>query len=320
MSDTDIINSNEPPSQFGKGILFVCAAAVLFSFKAIFVKLAYRYNVDVTTLIALRMLFALPFYLAVLWSINFRKQTPDISSRLLLKIGILGCFSFYVAAFLDLQGLQYISVNLGRLIIYLYPTLVIIISALFYKRRFTLQQAFCIAIAYIGISVVFLQDFTLGNDRSIETPFASLPPVLWGSLLTFGASLAFAIYIAGSETIIKKVGSKQFTAIAMIAASFAISMHFLLTNSLSDLIQPVPVYLLAAAIAFFSTVLPSFLMSEGIQHIGSNQAGLMGSIGPVSTLLFGYLILGEAMTLWHVVGMAIILFSVYLLSRQKTQS
>lgn len=300
------------------GFLLVCAAAVLFSFKAIFIKLAYRYDVDATTLMTLRMLFALPFYLAVFWAIKVRQKADNITPGLLLKIAILGCFSFYVAAFLDLQGLQYISVNLGRLIIYLYPTLVILISALFYQRKVTLKQLLCIAIAYLGIAVVFIQDFSLDHDETTITPIASLPPVVWGSLLTFGAALAFAIYIAGSQTVISKVGSKQFTAIAMIAASIAIGIHFLIAMPLTSLIQPMPVYILSAAIAFFSTVLPSFLMSEGIKHIGSNQAGVIGSLGPVSTLFFGFLILGEAITIWHIVGMSIILFSVYLLSRQQS--
>ncbi len=316
MTNTQRIDTANSAAELKKGFLLVCAAAVLFSFKAIFIKLAYRYGVDATTLMALRMLFSLPFYLVVFWAIKVRGNATKIGSGLLMKIAILGCFSFYVAAFLDLQGLQYISVNLGRLIIYLYPTLVILISALFYHRKVTLKQILCIAIAYIGIAVVFLQDFNLTNDEHVITPFITLPPVVWGSLLTFGAALAFAIYIAGSETVIRKVGSKQFTAIAMIAASIAIGIHFLLAKPLSSLIQPLPVYFLSAAIAVFSTVLPSFLMSEGIKYIGSNQAGVIGSIGPVSTLFFGFLILGEAMTRWHVVGMAIILLSVYLLSRQ----
>lgn len=310
-------NSNDSEAaQTGVGYLLVITAAVMFSVKAVFIKLAYRYQVDPTTLMTLRMLISAPIYAFILWRVG-ASQGLNYPKKTWLQIALLGLCGYYIASYLDLCGLQYISANLERLIIYLYPTMVIIISALVFKRYISRGQIVCMLLAYAGVAMVFSTDVSVAGSLADPALFSEIGI---GTLLTLGSALAFSIYIAGSENPIRAVGSRAFTAIAMLAASVGIVLQFAFTHELEDLYQPGAVYALAAAIAFFSTVVPTLLMSEGINQIGANRAGLFGFIGPVATLLTAHLVLEEVITTLHIVAMLIILLSMFALTRlsQKT--
>ncbi|MCK7597090.1 DMT family transporter [Microbulbifer sp. CAU 1566] len=294
------------------GFLLALGAAALFSIKAIFVKLAYRHGVDVETFIFLRMALALPFYLAILALLHKQGQWRPVSRRNLILTIALGLCSYYLASFLDLQGLRYISANFERLIIYLYPTLVLILGWLFLGKGVSMRQVLCILGAYVGILVIYWQDqnFTTGV---LPPQWVSLDAISWGALLTFGSALSFSLYVAFSEQVIKTLGSRQFTALAMMAASAAIALHFTIQGDWSRLQQPWQVYSYALVVAFVCTVIPSLMMSAAIQQIGSASTGAIGTSGPVVTLVAAALVLGEPFSAIHLLGMAIIIGSLVLL-------
>lgn len=294
------------------GYLLALGAAALFSIKAIFIKLAYRYQVDVDTFILLRMLLALPFYLAILAQLKKRGEWHRVGRKNALLCLSLGICAYYVASFLDLQGLRYISANFERLIIYLYPTLVLFLGWTFLGRRVSRRQLLCVLGAYSGILLIFWQDqhFSTG----VPTPeWVDLSPTSWGALLTFAGALSFSIYVTFSENVIRALGSRQFTAIAMLAASGAICLHFLLKGDWSRLAQPWQVYGYALCLAFLCTVIPSLMMSAAIQKIGSATTGALGTTGPIVTLLAAGWVLGEPVGNIHVAGMGIIIGSLLLM-------
>ncbi|MBY6189664.1 DMT family transporter [Microbulbifer agarilyticus] len=312
-----MIQSNQQSTQgISAGLLMALGAAALFALKAIFVKLAYRYGVDVETFILLRMVFALPFYLAIAIYIASSKNWTPMSGNDWVKVIALGVCSYYLASYLDLQGLRYISANFARLVLYLYPTLVLLLGFLFLGRRPSKREIICVAGAYCGIFMIYWQDqgFSTGTPVPAWVP---VTPLSWGALLAFASALCFATYVTFSEGIIRRLGSQQFTALAMLAASVAIMGHFSIQGDFSRLLQPWPVYAYALTVAFVCTVLPTLLLNAAIEHIGSTRTGAISSIGPVFTLFTAAWILGEPFGAYHLVGMAIIIGSLSLLRKKR---
>jgi len=296
------------------GFFLAFAAAGLFSLKAIFIKLAYRYGVDVETFILLRMLLALPFYLAIVALLKRGGAWRPVPPRLLLQTAVLGLFSYYLASFLDLQGLRYINANFERLILYLYPTFVLLMSWLLLRKPPGTRQLLCILGAYAGILLIYWQDSAFGTDTAAPA-WVPLSAIAWGTLLTAAAALSFAIYVTFSAGAIGRLGSRQFTALAMMAASIAIAVHFTLQGDWARLSQPRPVYAYALTVAFACTVVPSLMMSAAIERIGPAATGAVGTSGPVITLIAATLVLGEPFTLYHLVGMTVIIGSLMLLKK-----
>ncbi|WGL16787.1 DMT family transporter [Microbulbifer bruguierae] len=312
-----------PPSPstplWHNGYVLAFGSAALFSIKAIFIKLAYRYGVDVDTFILLRMSLALPFYLAIIFTLHRSDHWQPVTQRTLLQVVVLGLCSYYLASYLDLQGLRYISANFERLIIYLYPTLVLFLGWAFLGRRISMRQSLCILCAYGGILLIFWQD--QGFTTGVATPgWVNLSPLSWGALLTFGSALSFAIYVAFSENVIRTLGSRQFTALAMIAASAAIALHVLTRGDLSRLQQPWPVYGYALTVAFVCTVMPSLMMSAAIQKIGSATTGAIGTTGPIVTLLSAAWVLGEPFGVMHLIGMGVIIASLLMMKKPAAKT
>ena len=288
------------------GSLLVALAAIGFSAKAILVKLAYLHPVDAVTLLALRMAFALPFFLLMgIWG------RPTHSQE---KLGIangaavagLGWLGYYLASLLDFWGLEYISAGLERLVLFLYPTLVVIFSGLFLGQPIRRKEIAALVLSYAGIGLVFRQQVSSGQ-----------PGMLLGAGLVFGSTVAYAAYLMGSQRIIQKLGARRFTAYAMTAACMACLAQFALTHPLSALKLETPVYVLALGMAVFSTVLPALLLSIGIQRIGASRASLISGIGPVATLALAYAVLGEVMGLDQLLGSLLVLAGVLVVNLEK---
>lgn len=283
------------------GSLFAALAAFGFSAKAILVKLAYLHPVDAVTLLALRMAFALPFFLLMAaWG---RKPAGGLAPADAAAVAGLGLLGYYLASFLDFWGLEFISAGLERLILFLYPTLVVVFSAWFLRRPVRRPEVFALALSYLGIGLVFFQQLSLGQ-----------PGFLAGAGLVFGSTVAYSAYLLGSHGLIAKLGARRFTAYAMSAACFACLLQFTLTHPLSALSLPRPVYGLALLMAVFSTVLPSLLLSMGIQRIGASRTALIGSLGPVATIALAYVFLGEVMGPLQWLGSLLVLAGVLAVS------
>lgn len=286
------------------GALLAAVAAVGFSGKAILIKLAYFYPVDAVTLLALRMLMSLPFFLIMAL---LSGRNPGLSMErgdwgAILGLGFLG---YYLASYLDFLGLQYISAGLERLILFLYPTMVLAISALVLKLPVTRLHVAALALSYGGIVLVFADNVRLAGNAA-ETAL--------GSLLVFGSALSYAIYLVWGGQVITRLGSVRFTAYAMTVASVLCIVQFALTHPWSALVLPAPVYGYGFLMAVLSTVLPVWATSEGIRRIGASRAALVGAIGPVSTIFLANLFLDEPITAPQLAGAGLVLAGVLLLS------
>jgi drug/metabolite transporter (DMT)-like permease len=299
---------SSPSTHLGQatGVLLTALAAIGFSAKAILVKLAYQHAVDAVTLLALRMAFALPFFLLIGWwgrPASSHAKLGLFDGFVVVGLGFLG---YYLASFLDFWGLQYISAGLERLILFLYPTLVVVFSWLLLRRPIKTSETIALVLSYAGIGLVFWQQVSVSQ------------PGLWlGAGLVFGSTVAYAAYLMGSQQAIAKLGAKRFTAYAMTVASLACLAQFGLTHPLSALELPARVYGLALGMAVFSTVLPSLFLAMGIQRIGVNQAALIGSLGPVATLGLAYRVLDEVMGMEQWLGSALVLAGVLVVSVGK---
>lgn len=284
------------------GVVFALLAAVGFSAKAILVKLAYLHSVDAITLLALRMVFSVPFFIGVAVWVRRQHAAPLNMHDRLLVLG-LGLIGYYCSSFLDFLGLQYISAGLERLILFLYPTMTVILSALLYKRAIGRKVIAAMALCYAGIALVFLHDVGAKEGS-----------VVLGASLVFASTLSYSIYLVGAGHAIARIGTLRFTAYAMLVASAASLLQFGVMRPLSALDLPLRVYELSLAMAIFSTVLPVFLLSFAIRRIGSGSASLIGSIGPVSTIYMAYVILGEHISLLQIAGSSLVLAGVLVIS------
>lgn len=295
------------PSPAALGILLAALAAIGFSAKAILVKLAYVDAVDPITLLALRMLFSAPFFLAVaVWRRNDDDAQP-LAGKDYGAILVLGLVGYYLSSLFDFMGLQYISAGLERLILFLYPTLVVILSALFLQRPFGRREIGALALSYAGIALVLMHDLKLqGGDE-----------LMLGAALVFASTLTYASYLVGIGAVVARLGVMRLTAWAMLVASAATLLQFALTHPWSALVLPARVYGLAVAMAVFSTVLPVFMLSASIRLIGAGHTALVGSIGPVATIFMAYLFLGEPVSAQQIAGAALVLAGVLVISVWK---
>ncbi len=284
------------------GILCILAGTFCFASKGILIKLAYGYGITAIPLLSLRMLFALPFYgFTALWLAH--KSLPALEKGDLGKIAALGLLSYYLSSLLDFKGLEYISAGLERLILYIYPTLVLLLLAVWKKAPITRRVKLALAIAYAGMLLVFVNDLRLTQAVNLT---------LVGAGLVLLSTIAFALFVVLAGEMIKKVGASRFTAYAMLAACTGVLAHGATFGDISDLQQPRQVYLLALGLAFFCTVIPSFLMNTGIGLIGSGTAAVLGSVGPIITLFLGALVLGEHLGVIQLLGAALVIGGVSL--------
>ena len=302
---TDSAISSAAHRQFLIGLAIGICGAILFSAKAIVAKLIYRYQVDAVTLIAFRMLFALPFFAAIaLW--KARTEAP-LTGREKGQIVLLGLLGYYLSSFLDFLGLQHITAGLERLILFLTPSFVLLISVIFLKKKISALEWAALGISYSGTVLVFVHDARLGGAN-----------VVLGSLFVLGSALSYASYLLLSGELVKRVGAMRLVAYAMCVSSVACILQFFLLRPSTMLVQPSAVYGLSAINAFFCTVLPVFLTMTAVQRIGAATASQAGMIGPVSILFLAALILGEPITAIQVAGTVLVLCGIYLLSKKKS--
>jgi drug/metabolite transporter (DMT)-like permease len=295
-------------SYFIGGIFIALAGAICFSTKAIFVKLAYRdTSIDAVSLLALRMLFSLPFFLISAFLSSQKTENIKFTTSQWIAVAFIGCLGYYISSLLDFLGLQYVSAGIERLILFIYPTLVLLISFLFYKVRINIFQWLAIAITYAGLLLAFWGEAHFDTDNH---------DFLKGSILIFACAITYAIYIVGSGRLIPAVGASKFNSYAMSFACVAVIIHFLVVNDNSLLALQNNVYYYSLAMALIGTVVPSYLVTQGIKRIGSENAAIVGSVGPVSTIIQAFIFLHEPIVLLQIIGTGFILFGIFMISRK----
>lgn len=296
------------PMPRGGGIALAMCGAVAFSGKAIIVKVAYRYEVDAITLLMLRMLFALPFFAFIAWWTSRPRKgraAVPLTRQDVLGVLWLGITGYYLASFLDFAGLQYISASLERLILYLNPTLVLLLGWALYGRRILPRQAWGMLLSYGGVVLVFGHEVSfVGGDVPL------------GAMLVFLSAVSYAIYLAYSGELVQRLGSLRLVGLATTVACVLCIAQFLLKRPLSVLAElPPEVWWLSALNATACTVVPVLLVMMAIERIGASMAAQVGMVGPMSTIAMGVLLLGEPLTPWIIAGTVLVLGGVYVVSR-----
>jgi drug/metabolite transporter (DMT)-like permease len=274
----------------------------LFSAKAIVVKLCYRHGADTETVLALRMLLSLPFFwTAVWWYTTTRRPTP-LQGKDLTSMLLLGFVGYYLASYFDFLGLKYVSVGLERIILYLNPTLVLVISALALKKRIETRQWLAMAVAYAGVILVFLHDVRLEGQRAVL-----------GSSLVFLGAVAYAVYLILAGEMVKRVGSIRLVAYASASATFCCVLQALVWNPQGLVSQSPAVYGLSLVNASLCTFVPMLLMMTAVNRVGSGMAAQAGVVGPVATVFLGWCFLGEGIGPLQLLGVVVVLVSVGML-------
>ena len=288
------------------GTLFALAGTVSFAFRPVLIKLGYAAApVSATTLLFLRMSLSLPFFAAVAW---WLRNEPAISRKDWVGIIGLGFLGYYLASLLDFLGLQYVPAGLGRLIMFLYPTLVVILSALFLGKRPTARELAALAVTYAGIALVLSHKLGASPEHRL---------FLLGAALIFGSAMCYAVYLVTGSQLIRRVGSMRFTAYTMMISTAPAVVQFALLEGPSALDLPGVVWIYAALLASACTVLPVFLVAEALKRIGANHFALIGALGPVTTVLADFVLLEGSLTALQLAGGALVIGGVLLVTLKK---
>lgn len=287
----------------------VFTGALCFSAKAVFVKLAYRYEVDSISLLTLRMLFSLPLFLLLAWW-SLRKKTSSYAlptKKDWWYIAGLGILGYYLASMFDFLGLQYIGASLERLILFVYPTIVLILSALFFRQPILPDQYIALGLTYGGVALAFIGGIEINDNHQL---------FLGGGLILLSAFI-YACYLIGSGRLLPRIGTLRFTSYAMMAACGGVLIHHGLLYQWRLFHFAPEVYQLSLIMAVLSTVLPAFMISEGIRLIGAGNAAIIGSVGPISTIILAYLFLDERLMTVQWIGAALVISGVLWISLRK---
>ncbi len=292
------------------GILLGAGGVIAFSIRPVLIKLAYAYVTDPVTLLALRMIFSLPFFIAAaVWAAR-REGARPLRPRDWIIVAALGSIGYYLASFLDFLGLQYVGAGLGRLILFLYPTMVLLLSFVFLRKAPTRRELLALVICYTGVA--FILSNRLGGE-SIEGRL-----YLLGVLFIFGSALSYAIYLVAGSQMVKRVGSMRFTAYTMIISTLPAVAQFFVMEPLAALRLPAAVWVYAIVMATFSTVLPVFLQAEALKRIGASHFALLGALGPLSTALLSVVGLEERFGPLQSLGAALVIAGVLLVSVKRS--
>lgn len=292
--------SSHTEANIRNGLLLALLASFMFSLKPIIIKEAYSAGASSETLMVLRMWFSLPFYLVMLFIQRHQLMKNIRYVPAVIAIGFIG---YFLSSYLDLLALETISAQAERIILYAYPSLVVLIKSIYDRKMPDTKMIFALSIVYAGILLLLPGELNLTGSPA-------------GIFLMLTCALTFATYVLLSKPMIENMGVGVFTSTAMVASCLFTQFHFI-NIELTDVSRLSNfVYVLALALAFFSTVIPSYAMSAAISMIGSERAAITGTTGPVFTVILAAIILGEAISLFHLAGLSLVVAGVLLLSKK----
>lgn len=291
------------------GFLITLIGSILFSTKAIIVKVAFaNTSMDAITLLMLRMTFSLPFYVGAIWFAR-QEALPPLTTRQWLVVIGLGLFGYYLSSMFDFIGLQYVTAGLERLILFLYPTFAVLINTFVFKQPVIRTQKIALMLTYTGIGIAYLGELNIDINN---------PNFLWGSFLIFLCSITYSIYIVGSGRMIPTVGATRFTAYAMLASTAGVFAHFLFRGGTWQVVKEATSHVgYGLLLAIVATVLPTFMMSNGMKRIGSNNVAIISAVGPVSTIIQAHFILGEKIFPAQIFGTLLVIIGVILIGWKR---
>jgi drug/metabolite transporter (DMT)-like permease len=297
-------------NRYTVGLLFTLLGAFLFSSKGVLAKWMMPLGADPLDILGLRMAFAVPIYIGLVVFQAKRNQKQELSKRKKpltmrqwIKVLLLGFIGYYLSSMLDFHGLRYVSAGLERMIIFLYPSFVLVLSVLIGKEHFSRRNFLALCCSYVGIALVYMGDTDLDPERG-----------LYGSLLILTAAFIFAIFLIIGEGLIKEIGPARFTNYGMIVAGFLVLVHFYVMGHQFDFVFKV--YLAGFVLGVFGTVIPSYCMNQGISILGSSRASILSTFGPISTLVLGVLVLKESFGTLEIVGITFVISAGFFVKRK----
>ena len=293
-------------NKFISGILIGILGIVLFSSKAVMVKLAYKYQVDALSLLLLRMVFSFPFYLVIAIMYGRKKNQDVIFKTDYYWLAFFGIVGYYLSSYFDFVGLVYIKASLERIILFLYPTIIIVFNRLFLKKPINTTQALAIFLTYIGIVITFWGEVVISGSNTYI-----------GGFFILLCAITYATYLVGSGWLIPKFGVVKFTSYAMLISCICVFFHFGIFSKIDIFSLQWQVYVLGFLIAIFATVIPSFLVSEAINRINSSNFAVIAGFGPISTIILAGIFLNEMLTLLKLFGALVVIFGILLVSLKK---
>lgn len=293
------------------GFLLSIGGAILFSTKAIWVKLAFKNTgVDALTLLSLRMLLALPFYLIAAWIAGKKQSATPLSKKEWGWIITLGVLGYYLSSLFDFIGLQYISAGLERLILFLYPTFAVLLNTWLFKNTISRIQIIALFITYAGIGIAYYAE--LGTIQHNDQFY-------FGSFMVFLCAVTYSFYLVGTGKMVVRAGATRYTAYAMLSATAGVFIHFLLQQKWQEVQMSAQLWYYGIALAIIATVIPSFMISSGMKKIGSNNVSIITSIGPVSTIIQAAIFLNEPILMAQIIGTLLVIVGVVLIGWQTTR-
>jgi drug/metabolite transporter (DMT)-like permease len=250
------------------------------------------------------MAFSLPFFLA---GIYFQKEKLVLGKTIYFQILFLGILGYYFASIFDFYGLEYVSAGVERVILFTYPTMVVILNFFIFKKPLHKKEIIALILTYGGILSIFVGgNFFIDRDK------------LYGVIWIFLAAITYAGYLVGSGNLIPLVGASLYTSLAMSIAAISVLIHYILQYPVHQLFnQSIKIYILSFSMAILSTVIPVFLLSQGIKRIGSQKTAIISSLGPVSTLYLANIFLGEVVSSSEIIGTIVLISGVLLISTSK---
>ncbi|AXF85365.1 hypothetical protein DTO96_101095 [Ephemeroptericola cinctiostellae] len=290
-------------------LMWAILGALFFSTKAILAKLMYREGADGVDVLTLRMIFALPFFIMIgLWA--RRSQPYQMTRNDYVQVCVVGFFGYYIASLFDFLGLQYITVGLERLILFLTPSMVLIISKFFLKKNIDVKQWLAMILAYVGIVLVFWHELEVGGSN-----------IALGSALVFGSALSYATYLLMTGELVKRLGATRLVAYAMAVSTVLCLMHYVVLRDWHGLLSKnAVVYGYSLLNALLCTVAPVVLTMLAVARLGSPIVSQVGMVGPVATVGMGYFFLGEPVTTTQLMGTALVIVGIFLVGKVAGQS
>lgn len=303
--------SNASPRLDPLGALACAAAAMLFACKGIFAKKLYAQGVSVEAVVLIRSLISLPMF----WLLALRREplraVMHTPKRAIAMAAIAGALCYYVGAMLDFVALGMIEASVERVLIFSYPAMVVLFTALRERRRPANAVLLAVSLTYLGIF------FTVGGFD-----LAELRANLWGAMLVIGSALSYAIYFLVSERYTREIGSTRFTVFAMSAAPICMTVHYGVQRDFGEMTSiNAEAWLLLLGIAVLCMFLPASLQAEGVRRIGAERGAVLSTVGPPTTVLFAWALLGERLNAWQFVGVGLIVVGVLALdfNRRRAQ-
>ncbi|QVY64445.1 DMT family transporter [Polaribacter sp. Q13] len=294
---------------FWLGVFLGVLGIVLFSSKAVMVKLAYNYNVDAITMLLLRMLFSFPFYVVIAYLYRKENHHINITKKDYYWVVFFGVVGYYLASYFDFEGLTYIKASLERIILFVYPTIVILLNRLLFKQPITKFQALAIFLSYLGIVIAFSDEVDISGNN-----------VYLGGFFVLLSAITYASYLVGSGWLIPKFGVVKFTAYAMLVSCLCVFVHFSFMGETDLFNLPWQVYGYGFVIAIFATVIPSFLVSTSIKMISSSNFAIVAGVGPISTIVLASFFLGERLTLLQFFGAFLVIIGIVITSLKQAKN